>query len=740
MNPSRFALSSLPWLLASAALLSSSVATAGAPLLRYQSNVHGDARVIGAPLAFDCHSAEAVPPGATVSCSAESASSDTAPDIYWRDEIANPSVTATQARTAATLDLPSGAKVLYARLYWAALKDAPNADPTAVLDCATCPKHPVDADSTETLPHPYRDNWVFYQSSADVTAYVAAHGARAYRVTDVEGIALTGLEVDVAYTGWTLVVAYEAPGESLRNLALFDGLTHVDPPAKDVLTKTTVTLDGFLVPAGFDAKLVSFAYEGDADYAGDHMSVNGTRVLSYPGQEDNFYSSARTWLGAAVCGASDVPQLSGRPDSLAGYDLHAVDVSQLLSAGDTLASIEADSLYDKYYLGGFVTSITDRSPHFGDITKTVVDVNGGAALQGDVLEYTVRATNSGSDGAVRVILEDTLDPGLTFVSGSIHVVKGGVPGVKTDGAGDDVAEYDAASRKIVVRLGTGASPSQGGAVAMGTEVGVKFRARIAVDHGEIHNKAFLRAAGQAGGPEKTWGSDADPTQVGEQDTVIVIGECGSDADCPPNKPHCDPSSHVCEPCASDADCSSPLAPACQPDGSCGECSATNVSLCEVPEPLCNTSLGECVPCYVDESGVSVGCESAEQGGVCISDTEGSAHCGCESDADCGSLYSGRVCDPSTSVCIDGCRGEGGNLCPQGEQCTSQDTSIGACFTPGNTPGSTGPEPKPLEVSEVSHDGGCACSLPSGGQPAGVAGWMALVAAGLVAARRRQTKR
>jgi len=740
MTLTRSAFSSLPWLLASAALLSSSLAAAGTPVLRYQGNVRGDARVIGAPLAFDCHSAEPVPPGATATCSGESASSDTAPDIYWRDELANPSVTATQARTAATLDLPAGAKVLYARLYWAALKDAPNADPTAVLDCATCPKLSVDADSTETLPHPYRDGWVFYQSSADVTAYVASQGARAYRVTDVEGIALAGVEVDVAYTGWSLVVAYEAPGESLRNLALFDGLTHVDPPAKDVLTKTTVTLDGFLVPAGFDAKLISFAYEGDADYAGDHMSVNGTRVVSYPGQEDNFYSSARTWLGAAVCGANDVPQLSGRPDSLAGYDLHAVDVSQLLSAGDTTVIIEADSLYDKYYLGGFVTSITDRSPHFGDMTKVVADLNGGAALQGDILEYTVRATNSGSDGAVRVLLEDTLDPGLTFVSGSIQVVKGGSQGAKTDVSGDDVAEYDVASRKIVVRLGVGATATQGGDVNVGTEVEVKFRARIAVDHGEIHNKAFLRAAGKAGGAEKTWGSDADPTQVGEQDTVIVIGECGSDVDCPPNKPHCDPSSHVCEPCASDADCTSPSAPACQPDGSCGECSATNVSLCEVPEPLCNTSVGECVPCYVDQNGISVGCESAEEGGVCISSTAGEAHCGCESDADCGALYSGRVCDPSTSMCIDGCRGEGGNLCPQAEQCTSTDTSIGACFTPGNTPGSTGPEPTPLEVSEVSHDGGCACSLPSSGQPVGAAGWLALVAAGLVAARRRHRTR
>lgn len=737
---SRSVLSSLPWLLASAAVFSTHVAAASAPALRFQSNVRGDVRVIGAPLAFDCHSAEPVPPGATVTCTGESATADTAPDIYWRDDLANASVTPTQARTAATLELPSGAKVLYARLYWAALKTGPDADVDAVLDCATCPKSLVLADSTQTLPHPYQSSWVFYQSSADVSAYVAAQGARAYRVTDVDGIPLAGVEVDVAFAGWSLVVAYESPDESLRNLALFDGLTSVDPPAKDVLTKTTVSLDGFLVPEAFDAKLMLFAYEGDADYAGDSMSVNGFRVATYPGHEDNLFSSARTRFGSAVCGAGDVPQLSGRPDSLAGYDLHEVDVSSLLIPGATSALIEAVSVYDKYYLGGFATSITDYSPHFGGMTKTVVDVNGGAALQGDVLEYTITARNTGSDEAIVAVIEDQLDPGLTFVSGSIRIVEGGSVGVKTDGAGDDVAEYVAGTRKVVVRVGAGATPSQGGRVAVGSQIAVKFQARIAVDQGVIRNKAYLRAAGKAGAALKTWGSDADLIQVGEQDTTIQVGACGSDADCPPKAPHCDPTAHVCVPCKSDADCSLPSAPACQPDGSCGECSAANVSLCTPPDSLCNTSVGECAPCYVNADGTSVGCENALEGVVCITSTGGTAHCGCDSDADCGLVHSGRVCDPSSSMCIDGCRGLGGNLCPEGEVCTSTDTSIGACMTPGNAPSDVDPNAG-LPVSlEVSHDsGGCACSLPRGGRPLRGAAWLALVAAGLGVLRRRNRR-
>lgn len=58
-----------------------------------------------------------------------------------------------------------------------------------------------------------------------------------------------------------------------------------------------------------------------------------------------------------------------------------------------------------------------------------------------------------------------LPPGTTYVPGSLRVVDGPNPGVKTDRAGDDQGAYDAASDTVVFRLGTGASASQGGSLA-----------------------------------------------------------------------------------------------------------------------------------------------------------------------------------------------------------------------------------------------------------------------------------
>jgi hypothetical protein len=50
---------------------------------------------------------------------------------------------------------------------------------------------------------------------------------------------------------------------------------------------------------------------------------------------------------------------------------------------------------------------------------------------------------------------------------------------------------------------------------------------------------------------------------------------------------------------------------------------------------------------------------------------------CVSDGDCGGATSGLVCDAG-GTCIEGCRGQNGNGCPDGETCSSSDASIGTC--------------------------------------------------------------
>lgn len=59
---------------------------------------------------------------------------------------------------------------------------------------------------------------------------------------------------------------------------------------------------------------------------------------------------------------------------------------------------------------------------------------------------------------------------------------------------------------------------------------------------------------------------------------------------------------------------------------------------------------------------------------------------CAQDADCGTVN--FACD-SSGVCVTGCRGEGGNGCPAGKACTSQDNSIGNCIDDVSSSSSSG---------------------------------------------------
>ncbi len=51
---------------------------------------------------------------------------------------------------------------------------------------------------------------------------------------------------------------------------------------------------------------------------------------------------------------------------------------------------------------------------------------------------------------------------------------------------------------------------------------------------------------------------------------------------------------------------------------------------------------------------------------------------CTADADCGGASSGKICDPTSRLCTDGCRGTGGNSCPASHFCSSSTSSAGVC--------------------------------------------------------------
>ena len=561
------------WAVASGALLVVAQASA-APVLRKQLDQRGDFVLLGNSGGFECRGTEVAPVLGTVTCPADG-SADSSPDIFWRSEdpgatdaIANATVTAATARSTAVLGLPAGAVVNYARVYWAGyLPNSAAADTQLRIER---PGGSLDQLVTADVSHTVADTggYFWYESSAEVTSFVAAAGAGPFRISDLASVELPQMtDNNDVISAWSLVVFYRLDSEPPRNLALFDGLDLVKSTAPQ-----SVTLSGFTVPsAGFDAKLGVIAYDGEAELTGDALSFNGTPLSDAVNPADNFFNSSRSVLGVAQSTPGDLPQLSGSAASMSGVDLDVVDVKALLKPNDTSATILATSSGDSYLLGGFVTSISTFRPDFGGSTKAVTDLNGGAVVPKDVLEYVISAHNVGNDAAVGTVISDPLPVGVSYVPGSLRVTVGDNLGGKTDARDSDQGEYDAATRVVTVRVGAGASGTAGGQVAIDATTEIRFQ--VTVDqtaNGNVLNQATINASGAQGAAASSFGTDGNGSAPGAPPTAIMIVACATNADCSTPTPVCDVNAvpAKCVECVSDSDCSSPTAPHCSTSRTC----------------------------------------------------------------------------------------------------------------------------------------------------------------------------
>ncbi len=654
------------------ACLSVAQVTPAAPTLRQQVNQRGDFLLVGNTLGQDCDGGTPAPVVGTVSCAGSSNNGDSAPDLFWRSQSpaagqaqANTSIGITEARSTSVLTLPPGATVTYARLYWAAESPTGAADTAVTFDRPGGFSQAITADQSFTIGSENA-----YQSTADVTTLVAAQGNGAYRISGVNSKGFVNTNDNVNFAAWWMVVFYEDFTQAPRNLALFDGLDLVNNG-----TTQNATLSGFLVPnAGFTAKLGVITYEGDNQASGDSLLFgpsaplnNGDRLSDGANPITNFFNSTRSNLGTPLTVVGDLPQLTGGAQSMGSFDMDIVDITSRVSAGQTSAAIQANSSGDVYFLGAFVTSISTFRPDFTGSEKTVVDVNGGTTVPGDVLEYTINVVNNGNDTSVNTILADALPVGVTYVPNSIAITSGPNTGAKTDPADADQAEYNAGTRVITVRLGTGANGTQGGTMPIGGMTTVRFRVTVNTGaSGVINNQASITGSGLLGAPSNNWPTDGNGSGSGSPPTPINV-ECTNNTHCPasapicfttpnPNKcvqcisnancsgttPVCNTTTNVCAPCANDTQCSG-ATPACQASGACGQCSATNATQCSGATPVCKASSGTCVACTTNAqcSGLTPTCNTTTNTCSCVA--TGPEVCGNAIDEDCdGSLTNGCV--------------------------------------------------------------------------------------------------
>ncbi len=558
-----------------------------APALRKQVDQNGDFVLFGNTLGWDCGPGVPSPLVGTANCTGvqNGTTADSAIDVYWASDQpgagqaqASTATTMANARSTAMLVLPTGASITYARLYWAAYQSGNVAADTAALieRPGTTYTQAVTADDSWTALVPGTTNESWYQSTADITSLLVSAGAGAFRVSGVSSYNnLSTYNDEYTMAGWAVVVFYQHDGDTPRNLALFDGFDRVGPGVS-----VSTTLSGFLVPqSGFTAKLGVLAYEGDDQSTGDQFSFNGTALSDALNPVNNFFNGTYSNLGVAASQVGDLPRLAGTARSMGGIDIDVVNVTAQVKKGDTSATVGASSTEDRYVLGAFVTSISTFKPDFTTSGKTVSKVASGPLLPGSELKYTVTITNTGNDASINTVMTDVMPPQVTYVPGSLALV--------SPASATFVAAYSNSTSTLTVRLGTGATATQGGSMAVGETITLSFLVTLNADaSGTIENQAIITADGKLGAPTGTFPTDGNGADNGTPPTVTVVDKCGTDTDCASPTPYCNTSAspHVCVGCITSAQCTSATAP---------ECNATT-QVCECPggEAACVDSDGD----------------------------------------------------------------------------------------------------------------------------------------------------
>lgn len=374
----------------------------------------------------------------------------------------------TRSSSSADLDLPAGASILFAGLFWGSNEPVPpDGDPSLLkFKVPGGDYREVKAQRHDRMPGQESFSYV-HASYLDVTSAVQAAGNGTYWAADI--VARQGKH---QFAGWSLVVAYADADAPPRDLTVFNGYQHVDT-GKQV----DVELSGFRTPprGPVNARFGMVTYEGDAGYDGDFFAVDGRKLSDATSGADNFFASSVS-AGGKTLTNRDLPSAN-----TLGLDAKVVDAPDVLPNDATSTTLTFGTQRDIYYPVALATEIDLYAPVIKG-TKSVRNLSGGDDVNpGDTLEYTVDFANSGDDDAIDAVISDELPANTTFVPGSLRVTGGGNDGTKTDRSGDDQAEYDEAGRTVTARVGTGATETAGGRVGADSKASATFQ--VTVDAG-----------------------------------------------------------------------------------------------------------------------------------------------------------------------------------------------------------------------------------------------------------------
>ena len=481
---------------------------------RFNTNDNGDIRLIGNTVKT-CDSTTVGAVGQTTCVAARTATDTNNDNGSYAIIDVNVDGAPNFNSSTAILSLPAGSTVLFAGLYWGARSASVGRGQVLFRTPGSGGYAPVTASIVDTGGGGASNN---YQAFADVTAQVAAGGNGTYGVANIQ--ANNGNDGNGFWGGWSLVIAYKNLGDTLKNLAVYDGYQVIVAAGT-----VTITPSGFLTPLSgtVNARVGFVVYDGDpgpgAFALGEQVTINGTVLSNAANPVNDVMNSTISDLGTLIGAGSRNPF----DRNTFGLDVDRFSVpAGVIPNGATSATVTMSSAAggEVYYPQVLTTAIELYVPIITpNVTKTVTDLNGGALVPGDALRWTISLSNTGVDTGTNVILKDPIPANTTFVSNSLVIATGANSGAKTNGSGDDQAEFSnvpatcapVASPCVIFRLGTGANAVNGGNLPQNASTSVQFDTTVnaGVTSGtSISNSATISYSGQTLGSTFSTSSSA----------------------------------------------------------------------------------------------------------------------------------------------------------------------------------------------------------------------------------------
>ncbi len=334
------------------------------------------------------------------------------------------------------LTIPTNAEIVHATAFWGgSLRlnsgDTAAPDPTkknevllalGTESCASPEICKLTATTNDVYQVNAQTNLGPYRASADVTSRFintsqkwTVSGPHQTMLISVANIQTT-LGLDKA-AGWGLLVAYKDPDSSPRAITIYKGFAQ-----ESMIQDDEFIFNNFRTAAKGNV-LADFgivAFDGDASTKTDSVSLVDSKasvVIADQVNPDNNIANS-TISNSGIHNPYLNNSSSSRSRNTFGIDVDQISMVNGLSHNVTSAKLWPSASADVYFISGLALSVEITSPDI-TLTKVATSLSGASPAtveSGDVIEYTITATNIGQADATNVQVLDELPTDLASVT------------------------------------------------------------------------------------------------------------------------------------------------------------------------------------------------------------------------------------------------------------------------------------------------------------------------------------